>query len=122
MIKELIKEAIVETLRESDPKESDPVVSSHHPLIGKDVVIRARNAGVHYGKLVETGDFVTLENAHRIWKWSGAFTLSELSQKGITGGRVACEVSHLSIPVSDIGEILNLTPEAREKLSGHIES
>lgn len=122
-IKELLKEVIIETLGESGATTKEaPSTICQHPLLGNDVIVRARNAGVHYGKLTDAGDFITLSQSHRIWKWSGAFTLSEVSQKGVTGGRIACAVPVLSIPKTDVGEILNLTPEAREKLSAHIES
>jgi uncharacterized protein DUF6948 len=47
------------------------------------VLVRTFSAGVHVGELrSRDGKEVTLENACRIWRWRGANTLSELSQKG----------------------------------------
>ena len=52
------------------------------------VIIRTYSAGVHFGTLVgepksKDGYYeVTLENTRRIWKWSGANSLSELGTIG----------------------------------------
>ena len=43
------------------------------------VVVRTYSAGVHVGELKSRkGKEVVLINARRLWKWCGAFTLSEL--------------------------------------------
>ncbi len=48
-------------------------------------IIRTYSAGVHAGYVKERdGKEVMLVNARRIWKWSGAFTLSELAIIGPT--------------------------------------
>lgn len=53
------------------------------PQDDKVILIRTRSAGVHVGELVSrSGQEVTLKNAHRVWQWKGANTLSELSQLG----------------------------------------
>jgi hypothetical protein len=66
-------------------------------MIGKDVIVRTYSAGVHFGTLVShNGKEVVLSNARRIWYWEGAFTLSAVSQKGIT------EKSKLSMEVPEI--------------------
>lgn len=42
--------------------------------IGKKVIIRGSRSGVEFGTLVaQNGSEVTLENARRIWYWSGAY-------------------------------------------------
>jgi hypothetical protein len=49
------------------------------------VMIRTYSAGVHYGYLKErNGKEVTLLNSVRVWYWSGAASLSQLSQEGTT--------------------------------------
>ena len=49
----------------------------------KLVMVRTYSAGVHYGYLKErNGKEVTLLNAVRVWYWSGAASLSQLSQEG----------------------------------------
>lgn len=79
-MKELIKEAVKEILMGGSAEQANS--RNSHPLLGELVLVRARNAGVHYGKLKGTGDFIHLSDSHRIWKWEGAFTLSEVSQVG----------------------------------------
>ena len=78
-------------------------------MIGEIVIVRCRDAGVHFGRLMMYQNrMVQLSGARRIWRWEGANTLNEVSQTGITGGRVsepvpkivlldACEI----IPASD---------------------
>nr|DAS46887.1 MAG TPA: hypothetical protein [Caudoviricetes sp.] len=55
-------------------------------LDGMDyVIIRTYSAGVHTGYLEErNGKEVILRNSRRLWKWAGAFTLSELAKSGTT--------------------------------------
>lgn len=53
------------------------------------VLIRTMSAGVHVGVLVPGGVDPTsrkLRNAHRVWRWRGANSLSELSQRGGDAG------------------------------------
>ena len=51
--------------------------------IGKKVIIRGNRSGVEFGTLVaQNGSEVTLENARRIWYWSGAASLSQLAKDG----------------------------------------
>jgi len=64
----------------------------------KYVVVRTYSAGVHIGELaVRKGKEATLKNARRIWSWTGALSLSEISQKGITGGKVSCVVGEITL-------------------------
>lgn len=52
-------------------------------MIGKFVLVRTCNAGVHCGRLAETaGQAVLLKEARRVWRWRGANTLHELSLHG----------------------------------------
>tara|TARA_R100001463_G_scaffold69017_1_gene122468 strand:+ start:388 stop:759 length:372 start_codon:yes stop_codon:yes gene_type:complete len=115
---------LIKMLLEDDnktPTEPEPnwTFASHHEETL--VLVRARNAGVHVGTLEEaTRDFVTLSNSNRVWKWEGAFTLSEVSQKGITGGNIACEIPFVSIPTIDVGEIIPLDVTAYESILKHV--
>lgn len=51
-----------------------------NPMIGRHVVARTSTAGVHIGTVVQSlGEEVyLLKDARRLWKWDGAFTLSEV--------------------------------------------
>lgn len=72
-------------------------------MIGKFVVVRTINAGVHFGTLEEytTEDRkgVRLSNARRLWQWSGALSLSEVAMKGITisSSKVSVVVDEIEI-------------------------
>lgn len=89
---------------------------------GKKVIIRTDSAGVHYGTLVEcepnsSGHYrVKLENARRIWKWSGANCLSELAVLG-SSDHSNC---NFSIPVPTIRlmaiEVIDVTEEASRNI------
>jgi len=85
------------------------------------VIIRTYSAGVHYGTLVEEktsegGYHVTLENSRRIWKWSGANSISELA----TIGTSSPDECNFSMPVRKIKlfaiEINYMTDEAIEAI------
>ena len=62
------------------------------------VVVRTYGAGVHVGRLEsQDGQTVVLADARRLWRWRGANTLHEVSQKG-----VATDYTRLSDPVPTI--------------------
>ena len=51
------------------------------------VVVRTYSAGVHVGELKSRkGKEVVLVNTRRLWKWCGAFSLSEVAIEGIKEG------------------------------------
>lgn len=74
------------------------------------VLVRCRNAGVHVGTLKErTSEVLVLENANRIWRWRGAFTLSEVAMQGVNRKehtRIACEVPEVVLTASDVCEVI----------------
>lgn len=82
--------------------------------IGKKVIIRGSRSGVEFGKLVaKNGSEVTLENARRIWYWSGAASLSQLAKDG-TSNPKECKftVTVDSITILDAIEIIPCTDKA----------
>lgn len=73
------------------------------------VCIRTYSAGVHCGYLKErNGKEVELVNARRIWKWAGAFTLSELATKGVTAPD-ECKFS-CTVPKIYLTEAIEIIP------------
>lgn len=51
----------------------------------KIFLVRAQLAGVHCGELISldaANRLVLLRNSHRIWRWRGANTLTELARGG----------------------------------------
>ena len=84
------------------------------------VIVRTYSAGVHAGELVSRrGREIVLANARRIWYWSGAATLSELSQRGVKNP-TKCKIP-LAIPeilLTEAIEILQCTAAARASIEG----
>lgn len=116
-MKKLIEKIIEDTLKEMISDEESPKTGSH-PQIGKRVLIRTRLAGIHYGFLESVGDFIILSDSRRIWNWSGAFTLSAVSQVGPSSAKIAMIVPQLSVPVCDLAEIHTVSETAANKLDG----
>ncbi len=85
---------------------------------GKIVLIRSRDAGVHFGEyLFHEGDEVHLKNSQRIWRWRGANTLNEVAIKGVdrTSYTRISEITD-SIIIKGFCEILVLTNEAYQTM------
>lgn len=105
----------VEYIKKTDVKTSSLSVNTDGLSY---VCIRTYSAGVHCGYLKErNGKEVELVNARRIWKWAGAFTLSELATKGVTKPnecRFSCVVPTLYL--TEAIEIIPMTEEAADSV------
>jgi hypothetical protein len=103
----------VEYVRKDSVKQTPEVLDDY-------VIIRSRDSGVHAGYLKSRdGSEVVLTNARRIWKWSGAATLSELAMKGAakpSGCHVPAAVTEIT--VLGVCEIIPCTDEARKNIEG----
>ena len=78
----------------------------------KPVLVRTYSAGVHFGYLVSRdGKEVRLTKSRRIWRWYGAWTLSEIATSGLdtAKSKVAAPVD---ITLTEAIEIIDCTPEA----------
>ena len=82
-------------------------------------VVRTYSAGVWYGWVEYDADFtflgVIVKNARRIWKWQGAFSLSELATLGASGD------SRIAVPVAEVKlnrviELIPMSIQARKAL------
>jgi len=88
MKKELILK-LVEMLVSGDETQEAEVKSEkqdHHPLKGEMVIVRAKDAGVHFGELVSvSGRCVTLNKSRRMYQWWSAkeMTLSAVALYGL---------------------------------------
>jgi hypothetical protein len=72
-------------------------------------------AGVFFGILKErTGNEATLQKVRRIYSWSGARTIEDIADKGVTGDRITCEIDE--IIVLDVCQINVCTETAVENL------
>ena len=80
------------------------------------VVVRTYSAGVHVGELKSRkGKEVVLVNARRLWKWMGAFTLSEVAVEGIKAGSKP-SISAPQIVLTEAIEVIKTTPAAEKIL------
>ena len=80
----------LQNLLDAGTKKSE---QEKNPMIGKRCLVRTYSAGVHIGDVVwvnpENSMEVKLENALRLWKWTGGgLSLSAVANNGINGGRL----------------------------------
>lgn len=85
----------------------------------KYVIVRTQSAGVFAGELESRkGQEVVLLNARRLWYWSGAASLSQLSQEGVTKPKdckFPCEVARVELLQAI--EILDVSESARKNIA-----
>jgi hypothetical protein len=78
----------------------------------KPVIVRTYSAGVHFGYLkARTGKEVSLEKSRRIWRWFGAWTLSEIATSGLDTGKSKIGAP-VAITLTEAIEIIDCTPNA----------
>ena len=84
------------------------------------VIVRTYSAGVFAGNLKSRkGKEVVLENARRIWYWSGAASLSQLAMEGTKEPekcKFPCEVREVIL--TEAIEILSVTTAAEKSIKG----
>ena len=84
------------------------------------VMVRTYSAGVHFGELVSReGKEVVLKNAHRVFYWTNACSLSQLA---IQGSQNKNESNKISMAVAEIIlteaiEIIKMTKESYDNLT-----
>lgn len=87
-------------------------------MIGRFVIIRTRDAGIHCGTLREfAGLCVRLEQAYRVWRWRGANTLHELSLRGADQEYTRISEGVEEIVLTEAIEVIPCKPEAQKNLS-----
>lgn len=88
------------------------------PFIGQNVIVRTYSAGVFYGKLENMdGQEAVVTNARRVWYWSGAASLSQLSKDGTSnpdGCKFPAPVD--AVHLTQVIEVLPLTEKAKLSL------
>lgn len=106
---------LVNLLDSESAVANDSHIAQH--LISKFVIIRTYSAGVHVGYLKEfdaRNNCVRLADSRRIWSWEGAFTLSEIANNGIKGGKLSVFIN--DIVLTGVCEILPTTEQVEKKL------
>ena len=85
-----------------------PAASVAVQKTGSEVLVRTNSAGVHVGVLKSrAGREVVLEQARRIWSWTGAFTLFGVATKGVdrSGSRIS-----VAVPEITLTEVIEIIP------------
>jgi len=83
-------------------------------------IVRTYSAGVFAGYVKEVdGRRYVLEDARRLWFWSGAASLSELAVKGVSNPD-ACKfpVAVPRVELLEVIEVLDVTAEAKKSIDG----
>jgi hypothetical protein len=102
--------------KSSIPKQSVNAVENDYPIY----MVRTYSAGVFYGGLKSrNGKEVELTNARRVWKWSGAASLSQLAQTG-TSKPNDCKFPQAvsEVILTEAIELIPMTEEAYKNLNG----
>ena len=86
--------------------------------IGRHVVVRTYSAGIHIGTLAEVeananGVNIVLTDARRLWKWEGAFTLSEVATAGINPKKSRLAVAVPEVLITQVAELIPTSEKAR---------
>jgi hypothetical protein len=93
-------------------KKPTPKKAAARKPKGKPVIVRTYSAGAHFGYLVKrAGKEVQLEQSRRLWRWFGAWTLSEIATAGldVTKSKIGAPVSTV---LTEAIEIIDCTPAA----------
>ena len=83
------------------------------------IIARSTYAGVFAGELVSRkGKEVVLKNARRLWYWSGAASLSQLSVEGVSKpAQCKFPVAVPEVTLTEVCEILPLSDKARASIA-----
>lgn len=82
---------------------------------GRAVIVRARDAGVHYGRLVAyEGRTVWLRDARRLWSWTAkdGVALNGVATAGIVASKSKVDRLVSAIVILDACEIIDTTAPA----------
>ena len=116
-IKEL--EKLIGLLKVLDGGIESPDDNSDNPMIGQKVIVRCRDAGVHFGTLVSYSDReVLLNDSRRMWYWKAktGHTLSGCAVNGIKDSKISAAVE--SIALLEACEIIQCSAEAAKSIGG----
>lgn len=90
-------------------------------LVGKHVIVRSHDSGVHAGVLeCINGRHVSLTDARRLWYWKAAkeHTLSAVALHGLgSGSKIASAVERIEI--LDACEVTPTTGTAQDSIEGY---
>ena len=82
-------------------------------------IVRAKDAGVFFGKIAEKGDHeVTMTEVRKVWYWDGACAVEQLAEEGTTNPN-GCKftVTVAEMVIADPIQIIPCTDRAHHSLS-----
>lgn len=97
--------------------ESNPI---NNPMIGEKVIVRCRDAGVHFGTLVSySGREVFLKDSRRMWYWKAktGHTLNACAINGITDSKISGAVDNIIL--LEACEIIKCSEEGAKSIGDH---
>lgn len=122
MKKELLLELIGMLVNSDESNtESQPVSSMKKYNIGKMVIVRCRDAGVHYGELIDyEGRTVVIKNSRRMWRWFAkkGDTLSGCAVHGIKSESKIMTKINGDLPLLEACEIIPCEQLAIDSIGG----
>lgn len=114
---------VIEQVEKGNMKLDDEVFTGRQQFDvegQKYVIVRTYSAGVFAGYIESrNGQEVVMRNARRIWRWSGASSLSQLAEEGTKSPdncKFPCEVDRVEL--LQVIEILDVTPRAEASIKG----
>ena len=119
LLEVLVNEKSKDSSDSSDSSDCSDSSKFECGLIGHGVIIRCRDAGVHYGKLVSySGRTVVLKKSRRMWEWCSATenTLSAVAKHGINPDRSKIQCFLDKIILLDACEIIPISGHAEQTL------
>jgi len=117
-VKDLEKLLTIMKALDGGEKESPSPIDN--PMIGEKVIVRCRDAGVHFGTLVSySGREVLLKESRRMWYWKAktGHTLNACAINGIVDSKISGSVE--TITLLDACEIIKCTDEAAKSIGEH---
>lgn len=97
-----------------------------HPMVKKNVIVRANVAGVHAGTVESiSGDTVILVNARRLWRVytrDKSGSISDVAANGLKDGAdhsIGATLKRVCIINPNGFELAEMTKEAHESVMGH---
>ena len=119
-MKEQILKVLIDYLLKDESTELTVLNESNNisdSFIGKYVIIRTRDAGVHVGYLKKYQNReCILTESRRLWYWEGSFTLNGVANKGFKTAKMPLAVDEILI--LEIAEIIPCTEKAKKQLIG----
>ncbi len=115
-IKDLEKLLVLMKALDGDSKTEESG-SIDNPMIGEKVIVRCRDAGVHFGTLVSySGREVLLKDSRRMWYWKAAegHTLNACAINGIKDSKISGTVENISL--LEACEIIKCTDDGAKSI------